>query len=113
VGRDDRDPAPSPDVLLNAGGLKKLAGPVRRPAAQAEPSWGRVLATTAGLAVSRRRRAAGLWWRRAGGSRSWHGRRRWRFAAFVLALAGAAVTVLWLTGGLAGACAVPELAQWL
>ena len=76
---------------------------MRRPAGQAEPSWGRVLASTVKLAVLRRLRAAGLRRRRASGSRPWHARRRWRFAILVLALAGAAVTVLWLTGGLAGA----------
>jgi hypothetical protein len=80
VGREDLDPAPSPDVLLNAGALPRSAGPVRRPARQAEPSWGRVLVTTVRLSVSR----------------------RWRLATLVLALAGAAVTVVWLAGGLAG-----------
>ena len=73
---------------------------MRRPAGQAEPSWGRVLASTVTLAVSRRLRAVGLGRRRASGSRPWHARRRWRFATLVLALAGAAVIVLWLTGGL-------------
>jgi hypothetical protein len=66
---------------------------------QAEPSWGRVLATTARLAVSRRLRVAGLR-RRASGSRPWPARKRWRFVTLVLALAGVMVTVLWLTGGL-------------
>jgi hypothetical protein len=61
-----------------------------------------VLASTVKLAVLRRLRAAGLRRRRASGSRPWHTGRRWRFATLVLALAGAAVTVLWLTGGLAG-----------
>jgi len=79
VGRDDRDPAPSRDVVAYSGSLTRSAGPVRRPAGQAEPSWGRVLATTAGLAVSRR---------------------RWRLASLVLGLAVAAVAVVWLTGGL-------------
>ena len=74
---------------------------MRRPAGQAEPSWGRVLASTVKLAVLRRLRAAGLR-RRASGSRAWHTGRRWRFATLVLALAGAAAVVLWLTGGLAG-----------
>ena len=74
---------------------------MRRPAGQAEPSWGRVLASTVKLAVLRWLRAAGLR-RRASGSRPWHARRRWRFATLVLALAGAAVIVLWLTGGLVG-----------
>ena len=74
---------------------------MRGPAGQAEPSWGRVLASTVKLAVSRRLRAAGLR-RRASGSRPGHAGRRWRFATLVLALAGAAVVVLWLAGGLAG-----------
>ena len=102
VGREDRDPAPSRNVLLDAEALTRAAGPVRRPAAQAEPSWGRVLVNTVKLAVSRRLRAAGLRRRGATGSRRWHARRRWRFAILVLALAGAAVTVLWLAGGLTG-----------
>ena len=97
VGREDHDPAPSRDVLLNAGALARPAGPERRPATQAEPSWGRVLASTVKLAVLRMLRAARLRRRRAGGSR------RWRVAVLVLALGGAAVTVLWLAGGLAGA----------
>ena len=74
---------------------------MRGPAGRAEPSWGRVLASTVKLAVSRRLRAAGLR-RRASGSRPGHAGRRWRFATLVLALAGAAVVVLWLAGGLAG-----------
>jgi hypothetical protein len=103
VGREDRDPAPSRNALLNAGALARPAGPVRRPARQAEPSWGRVLVSTVKLAVSRRLWAAGLRRRGAGGSRRWPVRRRWRFAILVLALGGAAVTVLWLAGGLTGA----------
>ena len=102
VGREDRDPAPSRNALLNAGAQARPTGPVRRPAGQAEPSWGRVLASTVKLAVLRRLRAAGLRRRRASGSQPWHTGRRWRLATLVLALAGAAVTVLWLTGGLAG-----------
>ena len=100
MGREDHDPAPSPNVPLNAGALTKPAGPMRGPARQAEPSWGRVLVNTVKLAVLR---AAGLRRRRASGSRTRHARRRWRFATLALALAGAAVTVLWLTGGLTGA----------
>jgi len=102
VGREDHDLAPSRNVLLNAGALTGPAGPVRRPAGQAEPSWGRVLVNTVKLAVLRRLRAAGLRRRRASGSRPGHTGRRWRFATLVLALAGAAVIVLWLTGGLTG-----------
>ena len=95
VGREDHDPAPSRNVLLNAGALARPAGPVRRPARQAEPSWGRVLVNTVRLAVLRWLRAVGL--RRRGS-----GSRRWRLATLVLALGGVAVTVLWLAGGLAG-----------
>jgi hypothetical protein len=102
VGGEDRDPAPSRDVLLNAGALARPAGPVRRPATRAEPSWGRALVNTVRLAVVRQLGAAGPWRPPASGSRRWLARRRWRLAALVLALAGAAVTVLWLTGGLAG-----------
>jgi len=75
---------------------------VRRPARQAEPSWGRVLVNTLRLAVVRRLSAAVPMRRRASGSRPWHARRRRRFATVVLALAGAVVIVLWLTGGLTG-----------
>ena len=75
---------------------------MRRPAGQAEPSWGRVLASTVKLAVLRRLRAASLRRWRASGSRLRPARRRWRLATLVLALAGAAVTVLWLSGGLTG-----------
>jgi hypothetical protein len=56
-----------------------------------------VLVNTVKLAVLRRLRAAGLRWRHGSGSR------RWRFAALVLALAGAAVTSLWLAGSLTSA----------
>ncbi|HTQ89488.1 MAG TPA: hypothetical protein VMK84_08335 [Streptosporangiaceae bacterium] len=75
---------------------------MQRPAGQAEPSWGRVLATTAGLAVSRGLRVAGPRRRRASDFRSWPARRGWRLASLVLGLAGAAVAVVWLTGGLGG-----------
>ena len=94
VGREDRDPAPSRDVLSYSGSLTRSAGPVRRPSGQAEPSWGRVLVNTVQLGVARRRRTSG--------SRPRHARGRWCFAALVLALAGAAVTALWLAGGPTG-----------
>ena len=103
VGREDRDPAPSRHVLFNAGAQARPAGPVRRPARQAEPSWGRVLVDTVKLSVVRHLGAAGPGRRRGSGSRRWLARRRWRLAILVLALGGAAVTVLWLAGGLAGA----------
>jgi PST family polysaccharide transporter len=90
----------SQHVLPGSGALRKPAGPVSRPARQAAPPWGRVLVNTVKLPVSRRLRAVSLRRRPASGSRRWHARRRWRFAALVLALATAAVTVLWLTGGL-------------
>jgi len=101
VGREDRDPVPSRDVLLNARDLTKPAGPARRPAREAEPSWGRVLANTVKLALSRRLRAGGPKRRRASGARRWPAL-RWRgLAVLVLAVAGAAVAVVWLAGGLA------------
>jgi hypothetical protein len=100
MGREDRDPAPSRNALFNAGAMTKPAGLARRPASQAEPSWGRVLVNTVKLSVLRQLRAAGLRRRRASSSRRWHARRRWRFATLVLALAGIAVTVLWIAGGL-------------
>ena len=103
VGREDRDPAPSRHVLVNAGDLARPAGAVRRSARQAEPSWGRVLVNTVKLSVVRQLGAAGPGRPPASGSRRWPTRRRWRFATLVLALAGVAVTALWLTGGLAGA----------
>ena len=92
----------SQHVLPGSGALRKSAGPVSRPARQAAPSWGRVLVNTVKLPVSRRLRAVGLRRRPASGSRRWHARLRWRFATLVLALAGAALIVLWLTGGLTG-----------
>ena len=102
VGRADRDPAPSHDVLLDAGAPTRPTGPVRGTARGTEPSWARVLVNTVKLPALRRLRAAGPRRRRASGSRPWHARPRWRFAALVLALAGAAVMVLWLAGGLTG-----------
>ena len=75
---------------------------MRRPAGQAEPSWGRVLVSTVTLVVSRRLRAAGLRRRRASGFRPGLTGRRWHFATLVLALAGVAVIVLWVTGALTG-----------
>ena len=101
VGRDDRDPAPSRDALISTGGLARPAGPARRPAGRAEPPWGRVLVTTVKLAVARQLGAADPERPSTSGSRGWLARRRWRVAILVLALAGAAVTVLWLAGGLA------------
>ena len=101
VGRDDRDPAPSRDALISTGGLARPAGPARRPARGAEPPWGRVLVTTVKLAVARQLGAADPERPSTSGSRGWLARRRWRVAILVLALAGAAVTVLWLAGGLA------------
>jgi hypothetical protein len=66
-----------------------------------------VLVNTVKLEVVRPLRTVGLRFRRAGGSRPWHARGRWRLATFVLALAGVAVTVLWLTGTLSRAARVP------
>jgi hypothetical protein len=63
----------------------------------AEPSWVRVLATTVELTASRRLKATGLRVTRPG---SRPGGRWWRAAAFVLAVAGVALVVVGLTGGL-------------
>jgi len=87
-------------LASGSGAPRKPAGPVSRPASQAPPPWGRVLVNTVKLPVSRRLRAVGLRRRPASGSRRWHARRRWHFASLVLALVAAAVTALWLTGGL-------------
>jgi len=102
VGQEDHDPAPSRDVLLNAGALARPVSPGPRPARQAEPSWGRVLVNTVKLVVVRQLGAADPGQPPASGSRRWLARRGWRLGTLVLALAGTAVTVLWLTGGLAG-----------
>ena len=91
LGLEDRNPVPSRNAALSA------AVPTRP-----EPSWGRVLVNTVRVAVSWRLRAADLGWRRAGDPRPWRAHRRWRVGVLVLALAGAVVTVLWLTGGLIG-----------
>ena len=91
LGLEDRNPVPSRNAALSA------AVPTRP-----EPSWGRVLVNTIRVAVSWRLQAADLGWRRAGDPRPWRAHRRWRVGVLVLALAGAAVTVLWLTGGLIG-----------
>jgi hypothetical protein len=100
VGLKDHDPAPSPNLLLHAEALARPTEHGRRLARRAQPSWGGVLVNTVKLAVMRWLRAAGLSRLRASGSRPRHARRR--FAALVLALAGAAAIVLWLTGGLTG-----------
>jgi lipopolysaccharide exporter len=111
VSRPARQAAPPwGRVLVNTVKLPvsrclRAVGLRRRPASgsrrwQAAPPWGRILVNTVKLPVSRRLRAVSLRRRPASGSRRWHARRRWRFAALVLALATAAVTVLWLTGGL-------------
>ena len=60
-----------------------------------------MLVTTVRLSVVRQLGAAGPGRPPASGSRRRHTRRLWRLATLVLALAGAAVTALWLTGGLA------------
>ena len=66
-------PAPRPQASSSANSLARQAGAqarptgsVRRPAGEAEPSWGRVLASTVKLAVLRQLRAAG----RGGGARA-------------------------------------------
>jgi hypothetical protein len=70
--------------------------------ASAEPSWGRVLATTAGLWLSRRRPRPGLGRERGVPQQSRHLSRRaargLRLAVLFLALTGVTVTALRLTG---------------
>ena len=70
--------------------------------ASAEPSWGRVLATTTRLWLSRRRPRPGLGRERGGPQPSRHLSRRaargLRLAVLFLALAGVTVTALRLTG---------------
>jgi hypothetical protein len=75
VGLEDDDPAVSP----------------------AEPSWARVLANTVELTTSRRLKAAGLRAARPGFRQV---SRWWPAVTFALAVAGVAVVVVWLTGGL-------------
>jgi hypothetical protein len=67
---------------------------------RAEPSWGRVLATTVRLSVSWRLRALG-----AGRSRSFS-----RLAALALVLVAAAAAALWGAGALTGQAAPPRRA---
>jgi hypothetical protein len=67
---------------------------------RAEPSWGRVLATTVRLSVSWRLRALG-----AGQPRSWS-----RLAALALVLVAAAAAALWGTGALTGQAGPPRRA---
>jgi hypothetical protein len=71
----------------------------------AEPSWGRVLADTVKLTAGRRLRTISRRRPRAGGARPGPARPDWRLASLVLALAGTAVVVLWLTGTLTGTAA--------
>src|SRR6202050_3650511 len=77
--------------------------PKTPPATRAEPSWGKVVATTVSLWLSRRMPRARADRRRRGGLRrpSWHLSRRaargLRLATLVLALAAVAVTVLRFT----------------
>jgi len=101
VGREDNH-APFPHVQLDTGALPRSAGHGRRLASRSQPSWGRVLVNTVKSAVMRRRpRAAGQKRRRAS-ARPWYARWQWRFATLALALAGVAMIVLWLAGGLTG-----------
>jgi len=137
VREDDRAPAPSWSALLDAGALTAPFGPEKEPAgdavkpalasgnpavgatvaALAEPSWGRVLATTVKLWVLWRLRSVGVGPRRTAGRQSSTGfrrrprqlrrpaARRGRLAAFVLALALVTVAVLRFTGVFTGAVA--------
>jgi hypothetical protein len=83
VDEDTRQPAP-PDIVLNAG-----ASPASVPV---EPSWGRVLATTVKVWVSRRLRPAGS-------GKAQPAAPRWRLAALLaVALAVIAVAAWQFTG---------------
>ena len=88
-------------VQLNTRALPRSAGRRGRLARRSQPSWGRVLVNTVKSAVPRRRGRPGPQRRRAS-ARPWHARWHWRFATVALALAGVAVIVLWLAGGLTG-----------
>ena len=137
VREDDRAPAPSRNVLLDAWAPTALGGSEKEPAAgavkpalvsgkpgvsrtvaaPAEPSWGLVLATTVKLWVLWRLRSVGVrpprtarqqhrtWLRRRPGQLRRTAARRWRLAAFVLAVALVAVTVLRFAGVFTGATA--------
>jgi len=137
VREDDRAPAPSRNVLLDAwaptapdgseteraaGAVKPVLvsgkpGVSRTVAAPAEPSWGRVLATTVKLWVLWRLRSVGVgpprkarqqrrtWFRRRPRQPRRPTARRWRLAAFVLAVALVAVAVLRFAGVFTGTSA--------
>jgi hypothetical protein len=120
--------APPPDLPEQRGVAREPAGDPAQPTpfsgkpavdaggpAPAEPSWGRVLATTIKLWVLRWLRPAGSgargvsgrlsrnWFRRRPGHRRQLTARRWRLsAALVLALALITVSVLQFTGVLTG-----------
>ncbi len=98
VREEDRTPSPFGNTLLDVGVT-----------APAEPSWGRVLATTIKLWVLWRLRSVGFgpprtvgqqsrnWFRRRPGLLRRPAARRWRLAAFLLALALVAPAVLRFT----------------
>jgi hypothetical protein len=92
VREDHRATAPSRHVLLDAGPLT----------ASAEPSWGRVLATTIKLWVLWRLRSVGIGPPRTAGRQTRNG--LWR-AAFALALALVTVAVLRFAGVFTGTAA--------
>jgi hypothetical protein len=97
VDQDTRQPAP-PDSVLSVG-----ASPASVPA---EPSWGRVLATTIRVWVSRRLRPAGSGKARPAAP-------RWPLAALLaLALAVIAVAAVQFTGVFARTAATAARAPW-
>ncbi len=84
--------------------------------ARAEPSWGKILATTVKLWIQWRLRSVGFWRRRVtvpskqapsgrSGPARQLARRRWGLAAFVVALAVVTVAALELSGALSGSSA--------
>ncbi len=113
VGEESRHPVASrtTPVLASREPLVDTTVPAR-----AEPSWGKILATTVKLWIQWRLRSVGFWRRRvtipskqAPSGRSGPARqlvrRRWGLAAFVVALAVVTVAALELSGALSGSSA--------
>jgi len=104
VGKDDCGSAPQASILLDTAAMRAVAP---RPGSPAEPSWGRVMATTIRLWLSRsagfgrRHAAAGQSLGRPGRLRQ-RAARRWRLVAAVLALAAVVAAALQFAGVFAG-----------
>ena len=112
MGEGNSDPVPPGSLVLSKAAARRAA----------EPSWGRVLATTVKLAALRGLRAIGFGPRRTAGRlspgryrlRAWQRRPvawRWRLSALLLALVLITVAVLRVTGVFPGtASALPRAA---